>query len=33
MARACNSNSFCHCVIMVTMPVSWGRGLTSLKYT
>jgi hypothetical protein len=33
MARACSSNSFCHWVIMVTMPVSCGRGLTSLNQT
>ncbi len=33
MARACSSNSFCHCVIIVTMPVSCGRGLTSLNHT
>ena len=33
MARACNSNSFCHWVHMVTMPVSCGRGLTSENHT
>ena len=33
MARACSSNSFCHCVAIVTMPVSCGRGLTSLNQT
>jgi hypothetical protein len=33
MARACSSNSFCHWVVMVTMPVSCGRGLTSLNQT
>ena len=33
MARTCSSNSFCHWVHIVTMPVSCGRGLTSLNQT
>jgi CRISPR-associated protein (TIGR03986 family) len=31
IARTCSANSLCDCVIMVTIPVSRGRGLTSLK--
>jgi CheY-like chemotaxis protein len=33
MALACNSNSLCTWVAMVTMPVSCGRGLTSENQT
>ena len=33
MARACRANSEYSCEIRVTMPVSCGRGLTSLNHT
>ena len=33
IARAWSANSLRSCVISVTMPVSWGRGETSLNQT
>jgi hypothetical protein len=33
IARACSANSLHICVAIVTMPVSCGRGLTSLNIT
>ncbi len=33
MARACSANSLRACVAIVTMPVSCGRGETSLNST
>ena len=33
MARACRANSLRSWEIIVTMPVSWGRGETSLNQT